>query len=126
MAQTAIRLTTRVLPGKRIEITAPELPESGTVELVIYLPATEGETAAASGRYPAALNAEYNALIDKKLARTLTVAEAARLEEVRAEIAAIDKQTPDIREIQMAKLRAELAKIRAEIEALPDAEPTTP
>jgi hypothetical protein len=40
MVQTAIRMKTRVLPGKRIEVTAPELPDEGDVELVIYLPET--------------------------------------------------------------------------------------
>lgn len=32
MVQTAIRLTTKVLPGKRIEVTAPELVEGDDVE----------------------------------------------------------------------------------------------
>lgn len=36
--QTALRLKTAVLPGKRIEFTAPELPETGEVELIIVLP----------------------------------------------------------------------------------------
>jgi hypothetical protein len=38
MIQTAIRMKTRILPGKRIEFTSPELPDDGDVELVIYLP----------------------------------------------------------------------------------------
>lgn len=35
MTQTAIRLTTRVLSGKRVEFTAPELNEGEEVELII-------------------------------------------------------------------------------------------
>ena len=38
MTQTAIRMKTHVLPGKRLEVTAPELPETGEVELFIVLP----------------------------------------------------------------------------------------
>ncbi len=38
MIQTAIRMKTHVLPGKRLEVTAPELPETGEVELFIVLP----------------------------------------------------------------------------------------
>ena len=33
--QSAIKLTTRVLPGKRIEFTAPELIEGEDVELIV-------------------------------------------------------------------------------------------
>jgi hypothetical protein len=36
--QAALRLKTTVLPGKRIEFVAPELPESGEVELIVILP----------------------------------------------------------------------------------------
>ena len=35
MTTTAIKLTTRVLPGKRIEFTAPELVEGANVELIV-------------------------------------------------------------------------------------------
>ena len=35
MTQTAIRLNTIVLPGKRIEVSAPELTENDRVELII-------------------------------------------------------------------------------------------
>jgi len=38
MTQTAIRLTTRVLPGKRIQVTAPELAEGEDVELIVLRP----------------------------------------------------------------------------------------
>jgi hypothetical protein len=37
--QTALKLKTRVLPGRRIEVTAPELPENADVELIVLLPA---------------------------------------------------------------------------------------
>lgn len=35
---TALKMTVPVLPGRRIEVVAPELPEGGTVELIIVLP----------------------------------------------------------------------------------------
>jgi hypothetical protein len=36
--QAALKLKTRVLPGKRIEVSSPELPEDSEVELFIVLP----------------------------------------------------------------------------------------
>ena len=36
--QTALRVKTRVLPGKRVEFTSPELPEEGEVELIVMVP----------------------------------------------------------------------------------------
>ena len=36
--RTAIRIETKVLPGKRIEISAPELPEGATVEVLVMVP----------------------------------------------------------------------------------------
>lgn len=36
--QTALRVETTVLPGHRVEITAPELPEGATVEVIVVLP----------------------------------------------------------------------------------------
>jgi hypothetical protein len=33
--RAALRLKTRVLPGGRIEVTAPELPENADVELIV-------------------------------------------------------------------------------------------
>jgi hypothetical protein len=38
--QTALRLETTVLPGHRLEISAPELPEGARVEVIVVLPAT--------------------------------------------------------------------------------------
>lgn len=72
--------------------------------------------------YPAPLLAEYHALVDKKMRRTITELEAARLQEIREKIDEIDRQRPrpDIWDIQHQKLRDELAQLRAEIEALPD------
>jgi len=116
--QTALRLHTTVLPGRRIEVTDPALPEGSRVELIILLPP---ETSAPPGRYPAALEAEYNALLHKKFARTLTAEEALRLQAVRDEMSAIDRNYPDIRALQAQKLSEELAQIRAELDALPDA-----
>ena len=35
---SALKLRTPILPGHRIEITAPELPESEEVEVIVVLP----------------------------------------------------------------------------------------
>ena len=111
--------STTVLPGHRIEITAPELTEGICVELFVTEPPVEP-----LGRYPAALEAEYQALIDKELHRTLTEDEARRLQEVCNVIADIDSQTltNDIRMQRLEEMEAKLADIRAQIDALPDAE----
>ena len=37
--QTALRMETIVLPGHRLEISAPELPEGARVEVIVVLPA---------------------------------------------------------------------------------------
>jgi hypothetical protein len=39
LMQTALRLETTVLPGHRLEISAPELPEGARVEVIVVLPA---------------------------------------------------------------------------------------
>lgn len=36
--QAALRLETTVLPGHRLEISAPELPEGAKVEVIVVLP----------------------------------------------------------------------------------------
>jgi hypothetical protein len=36
--QTALRLQTTVLPGHRLEVSAPELPEGARVEVIVLLP----------------------------------------------------------------------------------------
>jgi hypothetical protein len=36
--QSALRMETTVLPGHRVEITAPELPEGAKVEVIVVLP----------------------------------------------------------------------------------------
>jgi hypothetical protein len=36
--QTALRLETTVLPGHRLEVSAPELPEGAKVEVIVLLP----------------------------------------------------------------------------------------
>lgn len=36
--QSSLRLQATVLPGNRIEICRPELPEGGTVEVIVVLP----------------------------------------------------------------------------------------
>src|SRR5262249_30746041 len=113
--QTALRLQTTVLPGRRIEVTDPELPEGSRVELIILLPQ---DTAAPPGRYPAAVEGEYNTLLQKKIARTLTEKEALPLHAGRDEISAIDRNSSDIRTLQAQKLGEELAHIRAELDTL--------
>jgi hypothetical protein len=37
--QSALRLEATVLPGHRLEISAPELPEGAKVEVIVVLPA---------------------------------------------------------------------------------------
>ena len=76
-----------------------------------------------STSYPNPLMREYQALTDIKLRRTITATEAARLEEVRNHIAVIDAQEtrPDAWDNQAETLRQELARLRDEVEALPDA-----
>ncbi len=49
MTQTAIRLTTRVLPGKRVEFTAPELTEGVDVDIFVALPQETAPPAAPTG-----------------------------------------------------------------------------
>jgi hypothetical protein len=36
--QTALRTETTILPGHRLEITVPELPEGARVEVIVVLP----------------------------------------------------------------------------------------
>ncbi len=36
--QNALRTETTILPGHRLEISSPELPEGATVEVIIVLP----------------------------------------------------------------------------------------
>jgi hypothetical protein len=38
--QTALRMGTTILPGHRLEITAPELSEGAKVEVIVVLPET--------------------------------------------------------------------------------------
>jgi len=40
MILSALRLETTVLPGHRLELTAPELPEGAKVEVIVVLPET--------------------------------------------------------------------------------------
>ncbi len=64
--QTAITLSTTVLPGHRIELTDLQLREGQRVAVTI------ADDAAAYRRYPSAIEAEYDALIEKKLDRSLS------------------------------------------------------
>lgn len=116
--QTALRLTTTVLSGHRIEVTAPELPEGACVDLIVTDPSVEPFR-----RYPSTLEAEYDALVDKELHGTLTNAETLRLQDICNVIAEIDRLTlsNDIRNQRLNQVNADLAQLRAEIEALPEA-----
>ena len=118
-----LHLHTNILPGRRIEFSLPELPEAGTVELLITLPEAEGTNghSVTHSRYPDALNAEYRFLIGKKLDSTLTEEEAIRLEDIRNVINEIDRLTnpTPIRDQQLDIIEAKLMDIRAKIEALP-------
>lgn len=40
--QGAVRLQTTVLPGHRIEVSAPELPEGQAVEVIVLVPGHNG------------------------------------------------------------------------------------
>ena len=40
--QSALKFTAPILPGRRIEISSPDLPKSGEVELIVVLPESEG------------------------------------------------------------------------------------
>jgi hypothetical protein len=82
------------------------------------------ETALIAGdRYPEALRDEYEALIHKKLLRAMTEDEAARLEAVRAEINHLDRQSESwpAWERRADGVDLEIADLRQELEALPDA-----
>ena len=115
---TALRLSTTVLPGHRIEVTAPELPEGTCVDLIVTDPSVEPFRC-----YPSALEAEYDALVDKELHCTLTKAESLRLQDICSVIAEIDRLTlsNDVRSQRFDQVESELVQLRTEIEALPDA-----
>ncbi len=115
--QTALRFSATVQPGHRIEITDPHLPEGECVEVVVM-----NAPAPARSPYPAAIESEYQILIDKKLHRRLTNEEAVRLQDIKNIINEIDRVTlaDDIRTRQLNFVEAELERLRIEIEALPD------
>lgn len=54
--QAALRLETTVLPGHRLEITAPELPEGARVEVIVVLPAQPASDGARETARAAALS----------------------------------------------------------------------
>jgi hypothetical protein len=39
-----LRIETTILPGRRIEVTSPDLPESGPVEVLVVVPNTSATT----------------------------------------------------------------------------------
>jgi hypothetical protein len=42
--QTALRVETVVLPGNRVEVRSPDLPEGARVEVIVVLPPGPGPT----------------------------------------------------------------------------------
>lgn len=48
--ETALRLTTRVLPGHRVEIVAPELTEGESVDVFVVMPNTANVLPAAEAK----------------------------------------------------------------------------
>jgi hypothetical protein len=77
----------------------------------------------AANRYPQTLREEYETLIHKKLRRAMTPEEAVRLEAVRVEINRLDRQSGSWSawERRAAGVEREVAALRQELEALPDA-----
>ena len=75
MIQTAIRLTARVLPGKRVEFTAPELTEGADVDIFVALPQEIAPPAAPDKQYVSALD-----FIASLPPSTLTAADWERIE----------------------------------------------
>lgn len=43
-----IRIETTILPGRRIEITSPHLPDSGPVEVLVVVPGSSSDVPAAA------------------------------------------------------------------------------
>jgi hypothetical protein len=124
-----MRIRTPILPGKRIEVCIPELPESGMVELVVYLPDTsdtwslEPLDTASHSRYPDTLDAEYHALVKTQWSRSLTAQEAEQLEAIKAEMNAIDAASSEARgwEERIDRLEQMIERVAHQIDALPDA-----
>jgi hypothetical protein len=128
--EAALKFVTTVLPGHRIEVMTPELPEGANVALFIYrqpeMENARSETdcpSTLSASYPITLNAEYTTLIETQWQRALTVSEQARLEAIKGEIDARDAASDDsrLRERQIENIHQQLAAIRQVVEALPDA-----
>ncbi len=53
--QSALKFTAPILPGRRIEISSPDLPETGEFELIVVLPESEE---------PAPSNAQTESVVD--------------------------------------------------------------
>jgi hypothetical protein len=87
MAQAAIRLTTRVLPGKRVEFTAPELTVGDDVEVFVALPQAPPETTQQETEYISAID-----FLDALPPSTLTSEDWQRIErEIQVEKDAWDR-----------------------------------
>jgi hypothetical protein len=122
----AIHVRAEIQPGRRIEITSPELPEEGAVDLLIYLPESPQHDARETvPRYPAQLNAEYSELVQAQWTRELTPDEAARLHAIKEQMNALDakSETHISSNKALESIWRQLVAIREELEALPGAVP---
>lgn len=48
--QAALRVTTRILPGRRIVIADPGLPEEGEVDVIVMLPESQSPSPNGTGQ----------------------------------------------------------------------------
>jgi hypothetical protein len=116
--EAVLKIQTTVLPGHRIEVATPDIPEGASVELLVYrlpdAPVDADRTA---------LDAEYEALIAAQWQRELTEPEKQRLEEVKTALnsLAAPAGSPPFFDQQIAHIQQQLAAIRQLVEALPDA-----
>jgi hypothetical protein len=126
----AMRVNTTVLPGQRIEVSTPGIPEGSNVELVIYIDPESSQDLEEPGaqsmideQYLFELDREYETLIEIQWSRPLTIAEQQRLDAIKQAMDAIDSDSPASRQFrrQIAMIHEQLAAIRHEVESLPSA-----
>jgi hypothetical protein len=81
------------------------------------------EATTTEGRYPQSLRDEYQALIYKKLHRTMAAEDTVRLGAVRAEINQCDRQSDNWAALEQKadEVDREIAELRQKLQALPDA-----
>ena len=128
--QTALKIQTTILPGHRIEVAAPDIPEGVCVEMLIY-PLSEMTSLRPVMDSPLAhspasgetLKAEYKVLIETQWQRALTASEQSQLEAIKAEMDALDaaSDTNRLWNRQIEDIHCQLATIRQMVETLPNA-----